>query len=202
MSRRQLFHISPWKLSQLFQHKWKNERLSACLYFIYICLHCCCPTFSTNTPSSSVFSLCGCTERRTYNPRCWVHTGIPGYMYIIYEQRVLLGKALFFCFFLVFVDAEPILPFTVLLLLLPSLSHTFLLSLFLVAISLFSVPRVPQSSPAEGDTIPWVELANELAVAKNSHSSLSASGSLHEWYLSVPVLARFFILKQLHTRCI
>lgn len=69
------------------------------------------------------------------------------------------------------------------------LSLSLLLSLFLVAISLFSVPRVPQSSSAEGDTIPWVELANELTAAKNSHSSLSADGTLHEWYLSLPVVA-------------
>lgn len=78
------------------------------------------------------------------------------------------------------------------------LSLCLLLSLFLVAISLFSVPRVPQSYSAEGDTIPRVELANELTAAKNSHSSLSANGTLHEWYLSLPVVAECFYQQTAH----
>lgn len=78
------------------------------------------------------------------------------------------------------------------------LSLCLLLSLFLVAISLFSVPRVPQSYSAEGDTIPRVEFANELTAAKNSHSSLSTDGTLHEWYLSLPVVAECFYQQTAH----
>lgn len=107
-------------------------------------------------------------------------------MYLIYEQKLLLG----ILFPLLMQRSSKLLLPATFLSFPCCLSLCLLLSVFLVAISLFPVPRVPQSSSAEGDTISRVELANELTAAKNSRSS---HGALREWYLSLPVVASFFL---------